>query len=93
MTDFDFVKEKLGEKEILAQLAEECAELGKAALKLRRAIGCGNPTPVTVEQARENLEEEMADVTGCMRLLGIDVEDVGAIIEKKMRRWRGRLEG
>lgn len=35
----------LPEAEVLAQLAEEVAELAQAALKLRRALDGTNPTP------------------------------------------------
>lgn len=45
----------LPEEEILAQMAEECVEASKAALKLRR-VRCGvNPTPVSEKDAFENL--------------------------------------
>lgn len=37
----------LPEEEILAQMAEECVEASKAALKLRRARSGVNPTPVS----------------------------------------------
>lgn len=40
--------DKVGESAILEQLAEECAELAKAALKLSRVMRKENPTPVTV---------------------------------------------
>lgn len=52
----------LPEEEILAQMAEECVEASKAALKLRR-VRCGvNPTPVSEKDAFENLVEELADI-------------------------------
>lgn len=53
----------LPEEEILAQMAEECVEASKAALKLRR-VRCGvNPTPVSEKDAFENLVEELADIS------------------------------
>lgn len=51
----------LPEEEILAQMAEECVEASKAALKLRRARSGVNPTPVSEKDAFENLVEELAD--------------------------------
>lgn len=55
----------LPEEEILAQMAEECVEASKAALKLRR-VRCGvNPTPVSEKDAFENLVEELADIYLC----------------------------
>ncbi len=54
--------DKVGESAILEQLAEECAELAKAALKLSRVMRKENPTPVTVNDAFDNLVEEIGDV-------------------------------
>ena len=45
--------EEIGTASMLEQLAEECNELGKAALKLARIVRKNNPTPVTEEQAKE----------------------------------------
>ena len=51
------IKQHIPQDELLAQLAEECAELSQAALKLRRALTGINPTPVTVEEARKAVLE------------------------------------
>ena len=56
----EYVRNTLSKEEQLAQLAEECAELGKAALKLRRVYDGRNPTPVTRPEAFNNLVEEIA---------------------------------
>lgn len=89
------IKEYLGESEMLCQLAEEAAELSQAALKLRRALGCNNPTPVTVEEARRNLVEEAADVYNVLGLLldAADNAEIYSIIRRKKERWLKRLEG
>lgn len=74
----------------LSQLAEECAELTKAALKMVRAMN--GDTPVTVVEARENLTEEIADVNVCMAALQ-DVAPLSEILEKmteKANRWEDR---
>lgn len=60
------IKDYLPETEILAQLAEECAELSQAALKLRRVLDKTNPTPVTEQEARNQLIEEISDVVCCL---------------------------
>lgn len=89
------IKEYLGESEMLCQLAEEAAELSQAALKLRRALGCNNPTPVTVEEARANLIEEIADVYNVSGFL-LETEDflkIYDIVQRKKERWLKRLEG
>lgn len=62
MTPIDTVREYLDQDELLAQLAEEAAELAQAALKLRRAYTGINPTPVTRRAAYNALLEELADV-------------------------------
>lgn len=89
------IKQHLPQDELLAQLAEECAELSQAALKLRRALTGINPTPVAADEARRNLVEEAADVYNVMGLL-LDAEDnaeIYSIIRRKKKRWLNRLEG
>ena len=56
--NFEKIKGRLGEAEVLAQLAEECTELAQAALKLRRALDGKNPTPNTEEERRRALLED-----------------------------------
>ena len=88
------IKKYLSEEELLCQLAEECNELGKAALKLRRVLDGRNPTPKTEEDARADLIEEAADVYNVLGLL-LDANDhmeIYDIIQKKKVRWVGRLE-
>ena len=89
------IRTKLGEEELLCQLAEECAELSKAALKLRRVLSGKNPTPVTENQARENLLEEIADVTLCMDALDLLTAEnailTGQICGTRLARWEKRL--
>lgn len=88
------VADKLGEQEMLLQLAEECAELSQAALKLRRAME--GLTPVSVEQAREQLIEEMTDVEVCktaleyLTLNPVHNSDLG---NQKINRWYDRTFG
>ena len=82
---FEKIKGLLGEAEVLAQLAEECAELAQAALKLRRALDGKNPTPNTEEERRRALLEEYTDVIHCALVLDLDQ------IRKKTERWMRRL--
>ena len=49
--------EEIGEAAMLEQLAEECTELAKAALKMARIIRKENPTPVTEKDAIANIRE------------------------------------
>ena len=89
------IKQRLPQDELLAQLAEECAELSQAALKLRRALTGINPTPVTADEARWNLVEEVADVYNVLGLLldAADNAEIYSIIRRKKARWLNRLEG
>ena len=85
---------KLPLDEVLAQLAEESAELAQAALKLRRAYSAINPTPVTAGQAEDALAEEIADVTVCLEAIYayIDIVDkIGDYTAYKAIRWASRL--
>lgn len=94
------VTEYLTPSEILAQMAEEGAELVQAALKLRRAIDKKNPTPKSVGEYSDNLTEEFADVLVCLTVFAeaFDVDfdslmdEIGDIGEAKMKRWAERLE-
>ena len=85
--------EEIGTAAMLEQLAEECNELGKAALKLARIIRKNNPTPVTEEQAKENLCEEAGDVINCIEMLeGTDILFVDDDARKsKIIRWENRI--
>lgn len=89
-----YVKEQTTRTELLAQLAEEAAELGHAALKMRRVIEGTNPTPVSPNQAFENLVEEVADVRLLMRLLDFDFIplEIQKRMDEKLMRWQSRLK-
>ena len=87
-----YVAKNLSEGERYAQLAEECNELGKASLKIRRVITQGaSPTPVTIKEALDNLHEEVADVLVCCDVLPIDWAKIHDIEQKKSERWVKRL--
>lgn len=97
MNYLEIVRAKLSDPELLAQLAEEAAELAQAALKMRRVIDGTNPTPVTFQQAHDNLLEEICDVETCVSALlyntptAVKVRaDMRAV---KLERWAGRLLG
>ena len=87
------IQKKLSVPELLCQLSEEASELAKAALKLRRAITGDNPTPVTPEQARKDLLEEVADVFLCLRTLEIPLDPAAyyKTMNAKDNRWSERL--
>lgn len=77
----------------LGALAEDASELSKAALKLARIYRSENPTPVTKEEAIDNLNEEIADVLVCVRSLReVNPEQIKEISNNKLARWIGRLK-
>lgn len=89
----EYVKEQLSVEELLCQLAEEASELAKAALKLRRVLDGSNPTPVTYDEAMENIHEEIADVRLLLELLELTNKPVQTeIMVAKLTRWTERLK-
>lgn len=89
----EYIRSKQDENELLCQLAEEAAELSKAASKLARVIRGKNPTPVTHKEAFDNVLEELADVRVCMMALGYDRYDYSILMlmPDKIKRWVERL--
>lgn len=96
----------LGKTEVLAQLAEEAAEVAQAALKLRRVLDGKNPTPVTECDALDNLVEELADVALCAGVFFGEegwsknswdyfdavCDEMADIVRRKYDRWGQRLQ-
>lgn len=84
---------RYGQEYIFRQLAEECAELAHASLKLIRAQN--NETLVSVTEAKGRLIEEMADVL-VMSGIVLDavltagdirqIEEMGIAKEKRMQK-------
>lgn len=95
MTDRDYLVENLSVDAVCTQLAEECAELAKAALKLCRSRSDENPTPVSEAEILEKLTEELADVYCCIDIaisaLGLSAFEVISISNFKKTRWAERL--
>lgn len=83
------IVELIGKPAVCEQLAEECAELGKVALKMARILRRDNPTPVTMEEVNAQIIEEFTDVIHCAFVLGLDPNFDQ--IEKKDKRWRKRI--
>lgn len=94
MNTHQFIRERVPKEELLAQLAEEATELAQAALKLRRVYDGMNPTPVTHDEAFDNLKEEIADVMLVIDVLGVgrDHMERCMIQANKLSRWVRRLE-
>lgn len=81
----------IGKPAAYEALAEEATELAKAALKMARVLRGENPTPVTEEEARKELIEEITDVAILMADLGI-MPDEKLGHEKIKRFWERQKE-
>lgn len=90
----DYIRSRVPQEELLAQLAEEAAELTHATLKLRRVLDGTNPTPVSSMDALQAIKEEIADVTLLVQLLGLDYNggEIEQIRDRKLQRWVGRIK-
>ena len=89
------VANDLTTKDARKALHRECLALAKAALKLRRAMGWENPTPITEGEAKKTLFCHISAVVAlCGRLSDTeDIEQMLKIITEKMERWAERLRG
>jgi len=96
----DYILNKLDERTILEQLAEEANELSQAALKLIRAKGLSeNVTPKTEDGVTQNLAEEMMDCSIVMALLSLKDKKIRTAIRQsegvsenlKWKCWAERL--
>ena len=97
--DIDYLFAVVSRRDKLVQLAEECCELGQAALKLTRALEpTGSPTPVSPEEAEQALLEEVADVLLCLQVTGYlcaaaaRPRIIGKIETQKAERWVQRIK-
>ena len=93
--DVDFVREHVPELDRIEQLMEECSELLVACSKRKRALGRTNPTPVTAEEALQEIKEESQDVLNALCALGLFVfenpeEGTTERMKMKMARWADR---
>ncbi len=82
--------------DLLIQLAEEAAELAQAGTKYNRVARGTNPSPVSLQDARDALVEEIADVNvsadAVRRKLGITCDEIAEVEGAKIERWRRRVE-
>lgn len=92
----DKIVKTLSLDDLLIQLAEEASELAQAATKLYRVTHGANPSPVSLQDARDALVEEIADVNvaaeAVRRKMGISCDDIFEMEDAKTERWRRRVE-
>lgn len=89
-SDPEYIRAKLGDAELLSQIAEECNELAHAALKLRRVLDGKNPTPVTEEEAVNAFSEEYCDLLLCLHVF-MESDEIPEELSAKLARWVKRL--
>lgn len=85
----------LSDEEIACGLAEEACELAQAALKWKRTFKTSNnPTPVTRQEALDNINEEICDVLMYFVVMGYPIESLIARAHNnpKWKRWAERLK-
>lgn len=92
----NYILTALSDRELLEQLTEEAAEMQQAALKLIRAAGMSNnPTPVSLQEAKANLQEEISDVLAVINLLKamgvVELLSYEDDANPKWKRWAERL--
>lgn len=86
----EFIRGYISEATLYENLAEECTELAKAALKKSRKLRGENPTPKTMEEIDTDIDEEIADVNACLFVL-----DRGSNFDyfcQKLARWCDRIK-
>lgn len=81
-------------EQVLRQLAEEASEVSQAALKMIRVFE--NTTPVSFQEAKSKLNEEITDVFNCLAVLNKKVSGVCSVDREmqiqKMKRWAERMK-
>lgn len=86
----NYIRAKLDRRTLLEQAAEEASELTQALLKLVRAEKLNNnPTPVSREEALNNVDEELDDLLFVLELAGLKRDR--KTNEGKSARWCYRL--
>lgn len=81
-------------EQVLRQLAEEAGEVSQAALKMIRVFE--NTTPVSFQEAKSKLNEEITDVFNCLAVLNKKVDGICRVNRQmqiqKMERWAERMK-
>ena len=91
LENMEYIQSKLSRRDLYEMLAEEAAELAQAALKVIRAEGMsGSITPVSVEEAHANLNEEVVDVLVVLAALNVEIFNA-KLADAKAQRWADRL--
>ena len=82
------LREKIGEPATLELLAEECAELAHAVLKLARIERGESPSPLEKEECIARVMEEMVDVRLCMNeIISADWFDTDEMVDVETQKY------
>lgn len=89
-----FVRDNLTEKDLYLQMAEEAAELAQSCAKMVRVVEGSNPTPVTEEEAKASVREELSDVLLCNAVMQLAHTDgsFNSTMASKLERWVNRIK-
>lgn len=95
LQDIAYIRQHAGDIFVGIALIEEAGEVSKAASKWIRAQHHEGATPVSTDEAMDDMKYEYWDfetaaVVMGLRLMPDDPEDVRKI-RKRLRRWRDRL--
>ncbi len=92
----EYIIKTLTNKELCIQTIEECAELQQALTKYLRSVD-GMVKPNSEKEIYDNLDEEIADVFLCLKVLAdygfYAMDEVEQIADYKLDRWVNRLNG
>jgi NTP pyrophosphatase (non-canonical NTP hydrolase) len=88
----DYIREHITDTAMLAQIAEEAAELSHAASKLIRVIDGTNPTPTGSREAVLAILEEFGDVLNACAVYGITPYSAQDDAADKLNRWAWRIK-
>jgi NTP pyrophosphatase (non-canonical NTP hydrolase) len=88
----DYIREYISGTAMLAQIAEEAAELSHAASKLIRVIDGTNPTPTGSREAVLAIREEFGDVLNACAVYGVTPYSAQDDANDKLNRWAWRIK-
>ena len=94
MTDIECVQQNTAWGDLLVLLNEEAGEMIQASAKLWRVCAGRVPSPVTVDEPKRKLDEEVSDVLLVLEALGVVRFDAGesGARDAKLRRWVQRIK-
>ena len=88
-----YIRQHVSIGSMMQALAEEACEVAQAAIKINRTMSKDNPTPMTIDEAVDNLTEEIEDVVNVLEVARILTDfDPDKEANEKMARWVQRIK-